>query len=85
MSTARGYRADALRPGSRARPLARAARSLGDGVWLGRPLARGAHFIYGVQRGRVSWVGVLAGSSAGPRPTLRHVRALLTGARLGVS
>jgi hypothetical protein len=80
LSTAPGYRAGGLRPVSGPRPVARVARSLGGGVWLGRRLAHGARFIYGVQGGGVRWVGVLAGPTAGRLATLGRVQGLLADA-----
>jgi hypothetical protein len=59
VSTARGVRAGALEVGARVRALARVARSVGGGLWLGRRLRGGSRLIYGVRGGRVSYAGVV--------------------------
>ena len=61
-STARGVRAGRLHPGARApraKAMARVARSLGHGLWLGRRLATGTHLLYRVRAGRIAWVAAV--------------------------
>jgi hypothetical protein len=70
-STARGYRAGGLHPGSLAKRVAHVARSLGRGLWLGAKLSHGSRFVYGVSRHRVKWVAVVTASVARHPSTLR--------------
>ena len=59
-----------LHPGARApRParLARSARALGHGLWLGRRLSAGTHLLYRIGSGRVAWVGAVTAAD-GRRP-----------------
>ena len=56
-----------LHPGARApRParLARSARALGHGLWLGRRLSAGTHLLYRIGSGRVAWVGAVTAADA---------------------
>ena len=71
LSTSRGYRAGGLAPGAGASRIARRARSLGGGLWLGLRLAGAARFLYGVRRGRVVYVAVVRGREAGSAAMLR--------------
>ncbi len=57
VTTARGYRAGGVRNGFRASALRGFAKPLGRGVWV-RGTRRGNRFVYGLRRGKVSFVGV---------------------------
>jgi hypothetical protein len=59
-STARGDRAGGIRPGASARQVRARAHRVMRGVWLGRRLASGARYVYGVRGRRVWFVGVVA-------------------------
>jgi microsomal dipeptidase-like Zn-dependent dipeptidase len=63
-STARGHTARGLRTGSRARRLRGRAQAIGRGLYLGPPRRSGARLVYGVRKGRVSFVGVASSSAA---------------------
>ncbi|MGI8507207.1 MAG: hypothetical protein ACR2MK_10500 [Solirubrobacteraceae bacterium] len=70
-SSSPGVRAGRLHPGSRASAVARVARSLGHGLWLGRRLARGTRFVYRARAGRVTWVAAVTPYAARSRARLR--------------
>jgi len=71
VSTAPGYEARGIAPGTPARRLPRTVRSLGRGVMLGGPLADGARFVFGVRRGVVRYVGVADRTDAAAIGALR--------------
>jgi len=68
LATAPGYRAGALEVGARSARLSRlAAPRLAGAVWVARrSLAGGARYVYGVRRGRIRFVGVVARSALAP-------------------
>jgi hypothetical protein len=70
LSTASRTRGGRLHPGSRSGRIARIARSLGSGLWLGRRAAAGARFVYRVRRGHVVYVAVVSRADA------RHARTI---------
>jgi hypothetical protein len=73
-STARYHKAARIGPGARATRLSGRARAFGKGVKV-RSAGRGAKFVYGVRRGRVSFVGVASRAASKDRATLRrHLR-----------
>jgi microsomal dipeptidase-like Zn-dependent dipeptidase len=79
-STARHHRAAGIRPGAPARALRGRAQRFGPGLRVGPPRRNGARMVYGVRRGRVSFVGVASGTAAaGPRRLAGYRRL----ARLG--
>ena len=69
-TNARGDLADGIGPGAGAGALSGLATDIGGGVWVGRALAKGAHYVYVVRGGRVAFAGV-AGASE-----LRHLGRL---------
>lgn len=71
-STAPGYAAGGVHPGSPARALSGRATSLTSGIWLGRRMRGGSRLVYGVSGGRVRYVGVAARSELVGRGTLRN-------------
>jgi hypothetical protein len=58
-TTATGYRAGGVRPGSAATSIEHATR-IAPGVWRSGSLSHGARYVYGVRSGRVRYVGLLA-------------------------
>ncbi len=74
-STARGDRAGGIGVGALARRLARSAHRLMPGVWVGRRLASGVRYVYGVSGRRVRYAAVTTAaelrSSKGLRSALR--------------
>jgi hypothetical protein len=60
VSTARGDRAGGIGLGAGANRLRRGASRLAPGVWVGRRLAGGARYVYGVRGGGVRYVAVAA-------------------------
>ena len=71
LSSAHGYQVEGIAPGSRVAFVARVGRSLGSGLWLGRRLAHGSRFVYGVRHGRVSFLGLVSGADARSLRSLR--------------
>jgi hypothetical protein len=71
LSAAHRYGAGGIAPGAPFTRLARSARKLATGLWVGRRrLTHGARFLYGIRGNRVTWVGVAAG------PELSHLSRL---------
>jgi hypothetical protein len=70
VSTASGYVANGVHPGSAAQLLQGRATQFTSGVWLGPALQGGARLVYGVSQGLVTYVGVAAGSEVGSPATL---------------
>jgi hypothetical protein len=64
-STAAGERAAGIATGAPAATLRGHAQPAGSDLWLGPRLQGGSRFVYGVSRGRVSYVGLAARSIAG--------------------
>jgi hypothetical protein len=72
LSTAGGTRAGGISVGSRARRLARVARSQGGGLWLSRrSSASGSRFLYRVRGGRIAEVAVISRADAKRVSTIR--------------
>lgn len=68
----RGYRAGGLTPGDRAAVLKTDhARRFEAGVWVSQPLRSSARYIYGIQGGRIRFVGLVAKDDLGSRSRLR--------------
>jgi D-lactate dehydrogenase len=63
-STARGMRAGAIGPGVVAARIARHTRVLGPGLWFGARLRGGAHYVYGVHRGRIRFIALASATEA---------------------
>jgi hypothetical protein len=72
VSTASGYVANGVHPGSSAQLLQGKATQFASGVWLSPPLQGGARLVYGVSQGLVSYVGVAAASEVGSPATLQN-------------
>ncbi len=70
-SNAGGALADGVGPGGAAGALPVGVTDLGGGVWLGRGLHKGAHYVYVVRSGRVAVAGVAAASEAAHPGRLR--------------
>ncbi len=74
-SSAPGYRAAGVAPGTRVRALRRRARRAVGNVWLGRRLQGGARFAYVVRRGRVATLAVVSGPATQRAALAADVRA----------
>jgi len=74
-SSAPGYRAAGVAPGTRVRALRRRARRAVGNVWLGRRLQGGARFAYVVRRGRVATLAVVSGPAPQRAALAADVRA----------
>ena len=73
-STARGHRAGRIAPRAPARRLRGTTREFGRGVRVG-PARRGARAVYGIRRGKVTFVAVASRQTAASRRTLgRYLR-----------
>jgi hypothetical protein len=70
-STAPGDRVGGIGPGASARRLGRRAHRVMPGVWVGRRLSTGAHYVYGVRNGRVRFVAITTASQARSTTRLR--------------
>jgi hypothetical protein len=69
-SNAQGHRVRRIRPGIKAKRLRGKARKIGKGLYIRRAGKR-ARFVYGVRRGRVSFVGLATRSASKSRKRLR--------------
>ena len=69
-SNAPGDRIGGRRPGSRVVRRQRLGRSLA-GVVVGRRLSRGAHYVYGIRKGRIAFVAVASASAVRRASRLR--------------
>ena len=70
-SRARFHRAAGIGPGARARRLRGRAKSFGRGVMV-RNAGRGVKFVYGVSKGRVTYVGVASKATGKSRAALKR-------------
>ncbi len=70
-ASGRGYRALRVRPGAKSKRLKGRARPFGRGVRATK-LRRGSRIVFGVRRGRVTFVAVASREASRTRASLRH-------------